>query len=98
LIRFLLVRSLLLLLLIGFRQFLALISYRHLGAETFVVGILDDLANMNVLVSALAKMQSVIGHGIGRKPVAAIHLLAPSGEFRKKILVTFLPDIGNGLA
>ena len=79
------------------RDFLAFVSDLYVGAEALVVGVLDDLADVDVLKRS-AKVQCVIGFGVSGKPVLAIDLLAPSSELGEKVFVILFTDVGNGLA
>src|SRR5476651_432053 len=48
-----------------------LVNNPHLGTESFVVGVLDDFANVYVIG---AKVENIVGTGIRGEPVLAVNL------------------------
>src|SRR5215467_9590584 len=95
LLRLLLVRILLVRLLWGLLDFFALVRDRHIRPEAFVVGVLDDFADVDVLVRARSEMQRVVGLGIGGEPILAIDLFAPGCELGKQVFVVLFADVWN---
>src|SRR6185503_5274786 len=78
------------------RTFLDLVAFvgdRSLRAEALVIGVLHDLADVHVVH---LEMQRVIGKSVGRKPVAAVDLLAPGRKLGEEIFVVLLANIGDG--
>src|SRR6266550_2445405 len=67
----------------------------HLGSEALVVLILHNFANVDI--SGL-EMQGVISLGVGWKPVLAVNLLPPSGEFGEEVFIVLATDIGHRFA
>src|SRR5579863_7850662 len=83
------------LLLIIIRRSLTLKDDFGSRTETFVVGVFDDLTNVNVLKR---EMQDVIGPGVSGKPVLSINLLPVRDKPRCQVLVIFLVNVRHVLA
>src|SRR5208283_403101 len=94
-----LIGSRLLIFLIRLRNFLPLIQNLHVRSEAFVVFILHDLADMNVVQ---VEVQRVIGAGVGGKPIFAVDLLPPGGELWIQMffltLLLRVASLGHSLA
>ena len=80
---------------------LAVVDDARGGVELLVVGVLDDVAHVDVLRERAVRggeVEVALGLGVGGEPVFAVDLLVVGGEGWLQVFVAVACVLGDGLA